>query len=131
MTKIQHTGVLHADCLQKSGNKQDIFTRYDKTEYAHIITSEAYLRVSFSQIGISITEGNTAFVHHTLVYLCSGLDNALVGQGAPCDSAHIAIQLCRTSYVFGTWALGGSVSLIFLHNVKNDLAPSWTMILTC
>ena len=85
-----------------------------------IITSEANLRFSFSQIGISITEGNTAFVHHTLIYLCSELDNALVGQGAECDSAHIAVQLCRTGYVFGTWARGGTVSLIIMFAQRQE-----------
>ena len=69
------------------------------------------------QFSPSITEGNTAFVHHVVIYLCLGLNNALVGQGAECDSAHIDIQECRRGYLIGVWAVGGDVSPIFLHYI--------------
>ena len=67
------------------------------------------------QFAPSITEGNTAFVHHMVIYLCSGLNNTVVGQGAECDSADIDIQECRRGYLIGVWAVGGNVSPIFLH----------------
>ena len=68
-----------------------------------------------SQIAPYITEGNTAFVHHVLVYLCLGLNDAVVGQGTECDSAHIDIHECRADSLIGAWAVGGNVSPIFRH----------------
>ena len=68
------------------------------------------LYLSITQIAAQITEGNTAYVHHMLMYLCSELNHTLVGQSAECDSAHVEIQECKGGHLIGAWAVGGNVS---------------------
>ena len=62
------------------------------------------------QIAPTITEGNTPYVHHILLYLCSELNHTVVGQSSECDSAHIQIQECRNGQVIAGWAIGGNVN---------------------
>ena len=62
-----------------------------------------------------IIERNTPYVHHLLIYLCSGLNHTLAGQSAECDSAHIQIQECRGGQLLAGWAVGGNVKSLVIY----------------
>ena len=58
-----------------------------------------------------MTEGNDAHVHHLLIYLCEGLENAHVGNGGGCDDDNVAneVKSCRGGVLIAAWAVGGEV----------------------
>ena len=64
------------------------------------------------QFGPLVTEGNEAHVHHLVVYMCTGLDDSHVGNGADCEDDIVAVQVqqCRGSVFLAAWAVGGEVS---------------------
>ena len=67
---------------------------------------------AYLQFSPVISESAAPFVHHTLTYLCSNLDNSSVGDSELCDGTHIDIQLCRfTGVIFAAWAVGGTVCM--------------------
>ena len=65
------------------------------------------------QIAPTITEGNTPYVHHMVIYLCSQLNHTVVGQSSECDSAHIQIRGCVAEEMIAVWAVGGNVKFYF------------------
>ena len=73
--------------------------------------------VCLLQVVPKITEGNTAYVHHMVIYQCLELNHTVVGQSAECDSAHVEIQECRGGDIIGVWAVGGTVSqCVHMHS---------------
>ena len=68
---------------------------------------------SYIQISPAINEASAPYVHHILIYLCSELNHASVGEGSACDSAQVDIQECRGGYLIGGWAIGGTVCPYF------------------
>ena len=56
-----------------------------------------------------MTEGNTAHVHHMLVYLCSSLNAS--HSGGVCSDVISSIN-CSNATLLAGWAIGGEVTKI-------------------
>jgi hypothetical protein len=72
-----------------------------------ILQDEKYI-IKFSPY---ITEGNEAYVHHMIIFLCDGLVDADLGPGGHCyNSNHSSdgIMACTGSTYIAAWAVGGS-----------------------
>ena len=54
-----------------------------------------------------MTEGNTAHVHHMIVYLCSSL-NTSNSNGGVCDDVVSGFD-CSNATTIAGWAIGGEV----------------------
>ena len=55
-----------------------------------------------------MTEGNTAHVHHMLIYVCDSLNST--DFGGPCYQASSQLTSCLESGILiGAWAVGGEV----------------------
>ena len=62
-------------------------------------------------------EPSAQYVHHSAVYLCSGLNATHVGASSECADSHIDIALCRGNMaLLGVWAVGGDVSIPIASN---------------
>ena len=58
-----------------------------------------------------IDDGNFAYVHHMLVYICAGLNETEVNDSAPCNGeVGESLGECRFGEVLAGWAVGGEVS---------------------
>ena len=73
------------------------------------------------QISPEISEGNSPYVHHTLIYLCAELNHTFVGASGVCEDTHLAIQSCQRGGIIASWAVGGNVRNNFFNNHPQQL----------
>ena len=64
-----------------------------------------------------------------LVHICDGLEDSDLGPGGECDDQSDAINRCLGELLIGTWAVGGTVSvIIFWFNIRNTTSVIKTII---
>ena len=66
---------------------------------------------SLLQYSPLIDNENFDYVHHMLVYICAGLNEAEVNDSAPCrGGVGVSLSACLAGEVLAGWAVGGEVS---------------------
>ena len=66
---------------------------------------------SLFQYSPLIDNENFAYVHHMLVYICAGLNEAQVNDSGPCNGGvGDSLSECRSGELIAGWAVGGEVS---------------------
>ena len=62
-----------------------------------------------------MTVGNTAHVHHMVVFTCDSLNTT--DPGGPCDDVSKGLSSCLEGIPIVDWTVGGPVSARFLCNL--------------
>ena len=65
------------------------------------------------QVSPLIDNGNFAYVHHMLVYICARLNETEVNHSAPCNGeVGASVFECLDGELIAAWAVGGGVSSV-------------------